>query len=144
MVSMDPRIKDHEKYDIIWLAVDTSGNIIVAQSLKVDIPEFVKADADKTITLCKLLCLPDAIRSNRPKGEFDSEKYASLYGFYCYAADSHSGSVYRLVEAPSSPSNISDLSGMGKMLLSENHFPFCAADTKEFSVNNGSIIKNLY
>ena len=55
------RIKDEGYYNIIWFAIDVVGNVIVAQSLESEIPEFVKCDAEKTMTISEKLYCPRAI-----------------------------------------------------------------------------------
>ena len=132
------RIKDEGYYNIIWFAIDVVGNVIVAQSLESEIPEFVKCDAEKTMTISEKLYCPRAI-DREGKNLIDKEKMSSLYGFYCYVADDPYESVYRIASIPSRSKNIAAMPEYIKEMLTDNLVPFDASITDRFKISNGII-----
>lgn len=132
------RIKNEGYYNIIWFAKDVCGNIIVAQSLESDIPEFIKSDAAKALMISEKLSCPRAI-DREGKNLIDKEKMASLYGFYCYSADDPYESKYRIVAIPQKPRKIDSMPDYIKKLLVDNLVPFDASLTECFKITNGII-----
>ncbi len=129
------RITDYEKEysNILWFATDIGGNVIFAQSLESDVPEFVCRNKEKSERLAELLC---------DGNDGNISEYLCSKGLYHYIADDPYESVYRRVQIPANPVKAESLTKEIKDLMSENVLMINAETCLSFEVV-GPLVHNI-
>lgn len=129
---------DLEYSNVVWFARDPFGNVIAAQSIESDVPEFVKCDEEKAMRICNELFSFSAVDRDG-KNLIDEEKASAGQGLYCYSVSDPYDSIYEVTAVPQNPVKYENMPEHIKELLKDNIVDFNAGLTSRFTVRKGRV-----